>query len=666
MSAQVIELRRLGATQEEWDHFTLILGLTADLLPVVSDPKAIISGNSKMKAVGKTPSQFNQQRHVAGIANWTSHVATDADIQRWCREPDYGVCIQTRHVRALDVDIDDLDTVNEVLSVVNATLDLILPRRTRSNANKFLLAFRLEGEYSKRILRTAHGNVEALMSGQQFVAAGTHPSGERYTWAGGLPEEIPTITSERFEQLWRTLEERFAVETSTTTKTSTKAAVLADATQNDPVAKFLSEKGWVRSNEKDGRLHIRCPWQAEHSTESADSATTYFPAHTGGYDRGTYYCMHAHCSGRTQTEFQEAIGYHRVADEFAAVDSGQGEAAAPAAPRFQLIQAADFATRSPLSWLVKGVLPAAELIVVYGESTSGKSFFTLDILIAVARGLPWRHHITTKGRCVYVVAEGAGGFQNRLKAWAHVNQTPLSEINLYVLGDAPNLMLVPDVKALIAAINAHGPVSCVVVDTLAQVMIGGEENSATDMGKVVAHCKAIHKHTGATVILIHHSGKNSEKGARGSSALRAAADAELEIVRSDEMRVASVTKIKDGQDGSEFGFRLQTVLVGEDEDGEDITSCVVEHVAAETRRARTRQPKGTNEKAVMRAARGCMGLDGGSPKVNDVIEAAVAMLTPPEEGKRDKRREHVVRALDGLVTDGALRAVEGGMLEVAQ
>lgn len=52
--------------------------------------------------------------------------------------------------------------------------------------------------------------------------------------------------------------------------------------------------------------------------------------------------------------------------------------------------------------------------------------------------------------------------------------------------------------------------------------------------------------TGATVVLVHHAGKDTSKGARGWSGLRAAADAELEVVRSPEGRLLRVTKQKEG------------------------------------------------------------------------------------------------------------------------
>ena len=77
------------------------------------------------------------------------------------------------------------------------------------------------------------------------------------------------------------------------------------------------------------------------------------------------------------------------------------------------------------------------------------------------------------------------------------------------------------------------------------------------------------------VLLIHHSGKNAAMGARGWSGLRAACDAEIEVVREATGRYMRLTKSKDGEDGLEWGFDLKVVQVGVDDDGDPITSCVV-------------------------------------------------------------------------------------------
>ena len=54
--------------------------------------------------------------------------------------------------------------------------------------------------------------------------------------------------------------------------------------------------------------------------------------------------------------------------------------------RFDPIPVARLADRPPPEWIVKGVLPRAELVVLFGESGSGKSCMALDLAAAISLG----------------------------------------------------------------------------------------------------------------------------------------------------------------------------------------------------------------------------------------------------------------------------------------
>ena len=95
------------------------------------------------------------------------------------------------------------------------------------------------------------------------------------------------------------------------------------------------------------------------------------------------------------------------------------------------------------------------------------------------------------------------------------------------------------------------------------------------MGLFVQSVDAIREATGAHVAVIHHSGKDAAKGARGSGSLRAAADTEIELTRSGETIVATAKKQRDMVCGAEFAYRLSSVDLGADGDGDAITSAVV-------------------------------------------------------------------------------------------
>jgi hypothetical protein len=321
--------------------------------------------------------------------------------------------------------------------------------------------------------------------------------------------------------------------------------------------------------------------------------------------------------------------------------------------RFAPVPPSEFLKRKPASWIVKGLLPRASLAVVFGASGAGKTFWVWDMVAAVARGVPWRGIPVVKGRGAYIAAEGAGGFRNRVQAYCDFHGVNPSELDIGVIPDAPNFLDKAHMKELCNALIAFGKLDFVVVDTYARVMPGGNENDAKDVGQVVAHCDLIHRLTGAIVILVHHSGKDASRGARGSSALRAAADVEIEVIRTRETRAAVVAKMKDGDDSDqEYGFKLVQATIGEDEDGFAVTSCVVEHKDGGPARITREEPKGAVEKAVLAAAADLSDLVGDLT-YNDLVEAVITRL-PLEENKRDRRREKVIRAIENLQQNARL------------
>ena len=76
----------------------------------------------------------------------------------------------------------------------------------------------------------------------------------------------------------------------------------------DPVLSVLQDKGMVLRSLEAGRFAITCPFEHEHTEQTADTATVYMLPNFGGVPDGKFKCMHSHCSGRTQQDFLLAIG----------------------------------------------------------------------------------------------------------------------------------------------------------------------------------------------------------------------------------------------------------------------------------------------------------------------------------------------------------------------
>ncbi len=266
-----------------------------------------------------------------------------------------------------------------------------------------------------------------------------------------------------------------------------------------------------------------------------------------------------------------------MADEFDNVTPLRGRGMDASAKRFfdSFAPAGEIEADLNRPYLIKGWFDKGMVSVLYGPSNVGKTFLALDIAHAVSSGKSWGGCRVRQAPVMYVAAEGGAGINARIAAL-----------------DSPQFWLCPldvsfqnhegDATALAGAINemeaTHGPFGMIIIDTVAKAMSGADENSSVDMGHFIKCIETLKAKTTAHIMLVHHTGKDSGKGARGHSSLRAAVDTEIELTKEDSNPVieAKATKQRDMETGKVFAYRLQEVNLGTDEDGDPVTTCVVE------------------------------------------------------------------------------------------
>lgn len=233
-------------------------------------------------------------------------------------------------------------------------------------------------------------------------------------------------------------------------------------------------------------------------------------------------------------------------------------------------------------YLIKGHLPSDALASIYGPSGSYKSFLAVSWACHIATGMPWAGRRVTQGSVLYIVGEGGIGVPRRIKAWENTfnGDSPVS--SLWRI-DCPVFPASPESAELVvmAAQDVQSQtgmaVRLIVLDTLARCFGGSDENAARDMGAFIQGCDYIKAKTRATVLIIHHSGKDEDKGARGSSAFRAALDVEFNVRRQESGPglVLSCTKMKDAEEPPRQAYALNRVPLYADDDGEEIVSLVL-------------------------------------------------------------------------------------------
>lgn len=303
--------------------------------------------------------------------------------------------------------------------------------------------------------------------------------------------------------------------------------------------------------------------------------------------------------------------------------------------------------------LVEGLLDVGAASLLYGPSNVGKTFVVLDMAHAIATGRPWSGRATTKSGVLYLALEGGGGIRKRFAALRkdHAGATPdnfvLACTTIDLCGSTESAR-----DIVLAARSLPGGCGLIVIDTMARAMNGGDENSGVDVGKFVANVDRIRQATGAHVLIIHHSGKEITRGARGHSSLRAAVDTELEI--SDGTIKNPKQREHDRID--DIAFALETIALGADTKGRAVSSAVVRIRDAKEKAAPALAPT-ASEMRVLNAVRDLTS--GLSAKGASVSAADVAAhLSSPDH---PVRKGNANTQIGSLCNKGWLRRAERGL-----
>lgn len=215
---------------------------------------------------------------------------------------------------------------------------------------------------------------------------------------------------------------------------------------------------------------------------------------------------------------------------------------------------------------------------IFGPSGGGKSFIALCLSLAIATGNYWNGRKTSSGLILYLAGEGRKGIVRRLKAWTLRNAgTDISRFHLstrtIALDGSGAAEVIHEGQTL--ADSSGYAIKLIVVDTLAR-HLPGDENSTKDMSAFIEAVDSVRSaFPGSTAIIVHHTGngEDTKTRSRGSSALKAAMDFEI---RCDKGQL-TFTKMKDTEPPPPIDFKLVPIQIGTDDDGEQITSCVVEY-----------------------------------------------------------------------------------------
>jgi AAA domain/Primase C terminal 2 (PriCT-2)/Bifunctional DNA primase/polymerase, N-terminal len=593
-----------------------------------------------------------------------------------------GIGILAATTPAIDVDILD----EEVAQQMSDEIDRIFAGQslmTRTGrAPKFLIPFRSDEPFRKLTSKVYSDGkhehkVEVLGDGQQWVAYHVHPdTGRPYVWfdgisAGGIVEcnaadlaVLTRIDAQRVIDAFEVLAQRkvqsgaWTAVSGRKTEPGNGAPPTDDPFDDQPVGKTEQEVA---------RLLARHP-NNEADYDHWFAVLAAVNHELGDAGRELAYEWSSSSSKHVDEVFAkkwESLGRYtgRMITLRSLMKEDRPER--PALPNSGFVPASQFASAQRVEWHIKHVLPKRGLIVIYGEPGSSKSFFALDMVAHVARGLPWRGHKVRQANVAYIAAEGVAGFGNRLAAYAKHNGITLDDLPVFVRGGAFELK--EDYLPACDEINAIGSVGLVVIDTLAAVTPGGNENTSEDMGAAIDAAQRIIEATGASVILIHHT--NNQGALRGWSGLRGAVDNQVRIENKDGLRTAHIEKQKEGQDGTAYGYRLKVVELYTDEDGDAVTSCAVvedAQTAPNTRGVKKERSstagdfehsrKNMHGRRYLEIIADLGGLGDANVDIGMIIEAAQSDELLNTSGEPDNpTKRSITRSIDRLGEKGKIR-----------
>lgn len=264
---------------------------------------------------------------------------------------------------------------------------------------------------------------------------------------------------------------------------------------------------------------------------------------------------------------------------------------------FQLVR---FGSIKPIApkWTVKGLLEQDCLTLVFGDPGCGKSFFGIDVGASVATGKDWHGRKVNQCPVIYLAGEGHNGLARRRMAWEARHGRKLESFPFYVSTVAAPLISASTAAKVMEAVDViateEGAPGLIVVDTLARNFGPGDENSTQDMTAFIASLDLIRARYQATILLIHHTGHGDKQRARGAMALKGALDAEYRMEKDGSGVIRLVNqKMKDGPEPEPMAFRLRTVELGfDDEDGEPVTSAVLDTTEYEPPRKAGKEGRG--------------------------------------------------------------------------
>ena len=236
----------------------------------------------------------------------------------------------------------------------------------------------------------------------------------------------------------------------------------------------------------------------------------------------------------------------------------------PAEDIFELLDLDELEALPAPTWLIADLIADHGLSVLYGDPGAGKSFIAIDMALRLAFAMDWHGTPARAAGVLYIAGEGSRGLGKRVAGWRREHamdgvEAPflLLPTAVQLLDDAQRSRLCRTIDA--AKSRAGFPIGLVVIDTVSRAIAGADENGQETMSLFVKACADIQAHCGGAVLAVHHSGKDKDRGMRGSTVLLGGCDASIRLGRDEDYVTLTVEKQKDAEQGEPVTFSMKQI-----------------------------------------------------------------------------------------------------------
>ena len=244
-----------------------------------------------------------------------------------------------------------------------------------------------------------------------------------------------------------------------------------------------------------------------------------------------------------------------------------------------------------INFVIQNLIPERSVGLLVGESGAKKTFCALQMAICVAKGHHFAGLPVRKGSVLYFAPEDADGVKERYAGWCYSQNKNKPLDNLFIISQPVPLHRERELMKFAAKFNASpffevegNEPALVVIDTysansagqkIGEVWreakdnepgrwVGGEpftENNNDQAALLMVNAQKLAEALNCGVLILHHSGKDVARGARGASALKANAAFEITLSKHKDrdLFIFDHTKAKGSAMLERRAFRTKSV-----------------------------------------------------------------------------------------------------------